>query len=222
MNRYKKEQAKKYIAARKGLSANQITHLDMAGAVQKKVDCLMQDLHMENFSEEYDFMYDSNVDASERGRGINPMSQEYINQVQKKREALGITPLSPAGNAVSGDSYDLCYEDAKKKIYSDVNIKKPPAKACISCGKSLDDKENNPTNLISNEGIGLFKDNTNPQINQQPHITTKLYPDQLVSIVIWGNKELCTDAMLDKAKTEFMSGRQPWFCLGCTAKMVQK
>ena len=51
-------------------------------------------LHIELFSEEYDKMSDSILDAKERAKGINPMSKEYQQKVAKKRKNLGVSPLS--------------------------------------------------------------------------------------------------------------------------------
>jgi hypothetical protein len=83
---------------------------------EKEISELARKIHIEKFSEEYDFMYDSNVDANERDRGINPMSKEYIERISKKREALGVSPLSESGMPISDDTMILCIEEAKKII----------------------------------------------------------------------------------------------------------
>ncbi len=61
-------------------------------------------------------MYDSTADASDRIRGINPMSAEYIEKIQKRRAKLGVTPLSENGSPVSNDSYVLCRKIAEERI----------------------------------------------------------------------------------------------------------
>lgn len=48
--------------------------------------------HVKLFPEEYDFMYDSFSNASQRKRGENPMSAEYIKKTNLRRAALGFTP----------------------------------------------------------------------------------------------------------------------------------
>ena len=116
MNRFKKEEKRKRDEAWKGLSAKEIEILDKNEEEENKISELARKIHAERFSEEYDFMYDSNVDANERARGINPMSKEYIERINKKREAEGVSPLSESGMSTSDDTMDLCIEEAKKII----------------------------------------------------------------------------------------------------------
>ena len=76
-------------------------------------------LHIELFSEEYDKMFDSILDAKERAKGINPMSKKYQLKVAKKREHLGVSPLSISGNSIDDSSWQLCieeYEARKNKL----------------------------------------------------------------------------------------------------------
>lgn len=49
-------------------------------------------LHSRLFPEEYDFYYDSNVDAKLREKGINPMSDEYQQKVNLRRLELKVEP----------------------------------------------------------------------------------------------------------------------------------
>jgi hypothetical protein len=116
MNRFKKEEKIKLDDARKGLSEKEIEILDKKEEEGNRIKELSRKIHRERFSEEYDFMYDSNVDANDRDRGINPMSKEYIERINKKREALGVSPLSESGMSISDDTMDLCIEEAKKII----------------------------------------------------------------------------------------------------------
>lgn len=46
-------------------------------------------LHIELFPEEYDFMLDSGVDSIKRGKGINPMSSDYVQRTNLRRQKLG-------------------------------------------------------------------------------------------------------------------------------------
>ena len=55
-------------------------------------------IHTRLFPEEYDFMYDDHVDVTLRGQGINPMSQEYINETNARRTAGGFTSFSDGSN----------------------------------------------------------------------------------------------------------------------------
>jgi hypothetical protein len=57
---------------------------------------LARSLHIQIFPEEYDCILDSIADAYERSKGINPMSSEYIERVNKRRAKLGFGPY-PGG-----------------------------------------------------------------------------------------------------------------------------
>jgi hypothetical protein len=72
-------------------------------------------LHIELFSEEYDKMSDSILDAKERAKGINPMSKEYQQKVAKKRKNLGVSPLSNSGESVDDSSWELCKEECEAR-----------------------------------------------------------------------------------------------------------
>lgn len=112
MNRFKKEEQKKQRALYEGLSEEETILLDLQLANKEKINQLAQVIHRKFFSEEYNFMNDSIVDAKVRKRGINPMNQEYNQKVTLKRQRLGITPLNKNGRAQSKDSFLLCEEIA--------------------------------------------------------------------------------------------------------------
>ena len=113
MNRFKKEEIRKYKEAREGLSSEQVAELNRVEQEQENVEKLAKSIHVEKFSEEYDFMCDSCLEASERKKGINPMNQEYIEKIKVKRKKLGVSQLSDSGMSVSMDSFDLCLSEAK-------------------------------------------------------------------------------------------------------------
>ncbi|AZG13243.1 hypothetical protein [Cupriavidus pauculus] len=60
------------------------------------------------FSEEQDYIADSNADAADRHNGINPMSEEYLQQVNAKRLALGIPALALSGFPTGNESHVYC------------------------------------------------------------------------------------------------------------------
>jgi hypothetical protein len=72
-------------------------------------------LHIELFSEEYDKMSDSILDAKERAKGINPMSKEYQLKVAKKRKRLGVSLLSNSGDSVDDSSWELCNKESEAR-----------------------------------------------------------------------------------------------------------
>jgi hypothetical protein len=57
------------------------------------MDDKLSALRMELFPEEYDFIYDSGSDSYNRRHGINPMSVEYQETVNKRRLEMGVQPF---------------------------------------------------------------------------------------------------------------------------------
>ena len=116
MNRAKKEEKRKYDEARKGLTVEQVKALNKKDNEKMKIEELARSIHAEKFPEEYDFMYDSFLDKKERESGINPMNKEYIDKINSKRAALGVSPLSESGLPNTNDTMTLCIEEARKEI----------------------------------------------------------------------------------------------------------
>ncbi|MAI07692.1 MAG: hypothetical protein CMF61_01915 [Magnetococcales bacterium] len=53
--------------------------------------------HCKLFPEEYDMFYDSILESNLRAQGINPMSKEYIERVNKRRRSLGFSDFNVNG-----------------------------------------------------------------------------------------------------------------------------
>lgn len=102
--------------ARKGLTSEKINTLNVEEAENIAVVKLARKIHAERFPEEYDFMYDSHVDVSDRRKGKNPMSDEYIAKVREKRRREGMSQPSEDGMATSDDTMELCRQDARREI----------------------------------------------------------------------------------------------------------
>lgn len=85
MNRLKKEEILKQKVKYLGLTDMEIKKLKAEDAKQEKIQELARKIHHEKFPEEYDYFYDSSADAKDRKKGINPMSEEYINEVSMRR-----------------------------------------------------------------------------------------------------------------------------------------
>ena len=81
-----------------------------------RLDKLARAIHAEDFSEEYDFMYDSVLDKKDRDNGISPMSKEYIENFTKKRKDLGVCALSENSwdRASNVGSFELSLAKAKE------------------------------------------------------------------------------------------------------------
>jgi len=116
MNRFKKEEARRYREAREGLSEEEIRELDRKEALENQIRDLAREIHFEWFPEEYDFMVDSISDAKDRHRGINPMSEDYTQRVNARRREFGVSPLGADGMPTSNESWDIAYAEAKKRI----------------------------------------------------------------------------------------------------------
>lgn len=74
---------------------------DLQNKAFKQIDELIAklkvELHAEIFSEEFDYMYDSRVDAADRSKGVSPISEDYTAKVNLKREKLGVSNLNSSG-----------------------------------------------------------------------------------------------------------------------------
>ena len=71
----------------------------------------VKEMHLKVFSEEYDYMHDSIVDAEERSNGINPMSEEYIQRIILKRKKFGVSTLATNGLSLDNSSMNLCIKE---------------------------------------------------------------------------------------------------------------
>lgn len=60
------------------------------------------------FDEETDWMYDSSWDKSDRAKGISPMNHAYTERKNKKRIALGVSPLDASGLGPDNTSFEFC------------------------------------------------------------------------------------------------------------------
>ncbi|WP_394754786.1 hypothetical protein [Crenothrix sp.] len=215
MNKVKREETRKHEEARRGLSDDQIAALNLEDALKAKVHELALSIHAKNFHEEYDLIYDSYADVLDRRKGINPMSQEYIEQIRQKRKALGVSQLSDEGLAVSEDTFIVCENEAKKQIYADVTLKRPPAKTCVFCDKSLEEVGGRRLVAQRIKGVKLSAECMGGGNPDFPYKSVKLFDDLKAYVVVWGEKSLWTESAVNKAKNEFLTGHRPWFCQIC-------
>ena len=116
MNRLKKEAQRKYREAREGLTEAEIKKVDLKEGSEKAMADLTRKIHAEWFPEEYDFMMDSISDANYRKRGINPMSQDYIDRTNARRETFGVEPLSANGMAATKKSWNIAEDEARRQL----------------------------------------------------------------------------------------------------------
>jgi hypothetical protein len=90
-----------------------------------------------------------------------------------------------------------------------------PSDTCLLCGKEIKDIGGKRIIAQSFRGITLdpkFKGGGNAKY---PYQSIKLYDDQEIYVVVWGDKNEWTLPILEKAREEFLNGKRPWFCQAC-------
>lgn len=86
MNRLKKEEQQKYTEKIKNMTVEEKKNFDFLLNLQDSFKSLIDELQVKLFPEEFDYFYDSNVDANRRRLGENPMSEDYIQRMNKKEK----------------------------------------------------------------------------------------------------------------------------------------
>ncbi|MDX1472469.1 MAG: hypothetical protein R3213_13305 [Flavobacteriaceae bacterium] len=109
MNLVEKELAKKRAEEIGGLSKEEIYNID-------KHDALAKELHLQFFPEEYDYMMDSLLDSKERRQRKNPMTAEYVEQVNNRRREFGISPLATNGLPTDNRSWEYAKREARRRL----------------------------------------------------------------------------------------------------------
>jgi len=100
MNRFKKEELKKYQEARAGMTLEEVVEFDAKEAAAEATMQKVYRFHSLLFPEEYDAYYDSISDAKDRRQGKNPMSADYIERTNARRRDLGFDAFSVGSNPV--------------------------------------------------------------------------------------------------------------------------
>jgi hypothetical protein len=108
-NRWKKEEIRKRREARQGLTPEQVKALDEKEAADEALLAETRKFHGDLFPEEYDFMLDDISDARTRARGENPLSSEYQDEVNQRRERLGFSPLAKNGMPTSNETFEFVW-----------------------------------------------------------------------------------------------------------------
>lgn len=123
MNRVEKEKNKKYQEIVKDMSIEDKHNYDFLLKLQTNFKSLVNELHVKLFPEEYDYVYDSGVDANARRLGENPMSEEYVNKMNDKRVKLGFLPLTQDGYAQdSSKTLEYCKKLIRAELdYIEIN-----------------------------------------------------------------------------------------------------
>lgn len=90
-----------------------------------------------------------------------------------------------------------------------------PSETCILCGKSLKDIGGKRIVSQHSKGIALSNKHMGGGNPDHPYQSVKLHDDKDLFVVVWGNKQLWTDLVINRARDEFLKDRQPWYCQVC-------
>lgn len=179
---------------------------------QTKFSKQVKNLHLVLFSEEFDFMGDSSVDLADRSKGINPMSQEHIDRVAKKREAFGVSPLSSNGYSKDKTSYLFCEEavrhtknyreffelkdrNAKQIVFVDMDNVLVNFQSGIDKISSEDKEEYGPEHYDNVPGIFSLMEPNEGAIEAYEWLSQK-FDTYILSTAPWENPSAWTDKLL--------------------------
>jgi len=102
--------------------------------------------------------------------------------------------------------------------------KRIPAESCVLCDKPLD--EISGGRLISQQfrGVCLSEAGKSEGCGNKdnPKKYFKLFDDEEVCLVIWGEENKWTDDAIERAKADYLNGNRPWFCQVCGERKCSK
>lgn len=103
MNRFKEEEKALAGPPAEGLFNN--AKDQTAFASKEGVYMAVRELHMELFAEEYSFMMDSQADLKIRSLNQSPLSEDYLNLVNKRRANLGVSQFDGVDSGICDDTW---------------------------------------------------------------------------------------------------------------------
>ena len=97
----------------------------------------------------------------------------------------------------------------------DKSKRHPPSETCVICEKSLE--EIGGKRIIAQKPRGIIISNEYQDSNKgrYPRHSYELSDNSDKYLVVWGEKELWTDDVIERAKEEYVKGQQSWFCQVC-------
>jgi len=215
VNRWKKENPKAKTARRDGLNEDQIAILELEENNARILDEMTRKLHAELFDEEYEYPYDNWYDKKLRDKGINPLTDEAVEAINRKRAKYGVSPITENGLPAADDSWQFCFGKAREEAFSDLKYRRPPADRCVICEKTIEETGGRRIIAQHSRGVKLGKRYEGGGNPERPHKSIKLYPESDTYVVVWGEKEFWTDARIKRAIQDYQDGRHPWFCQVC-------
>ena len=97
-----------------------------------------------------------------------------------------------------------------------------PADNCLLCDKPLN--EIGGRMIISQRlrGISLSSKYLGGGNKDYPYQSIKLYDEGNLYVTVWGDKSIWTVDIINKAKSEFLNKKHPWFCQVCGQRVCNK
>ena len=104
----------------------------------------------------------------------------------------------------------------------DTDKRYPPSDTCIICEKSLE--EVGGERIIAQKTRGIIVSNECQESNKEryPRHSYKLSNNPNKHLVVWGEKELWTEDVIDRAKEEYAKDQRSWFCQVCGKRTCEE
>ena len=106
MNRFKKEE--KALAEKSEEGFSKLVSEQTGRASKEEIYFAVRRLHMQLYEEEYSFMLDSHADQKKRANKNSPLTEDYLNLVNKKRAELGVSHFRGVNPGICGDTWQFC------------------------------------------------------------------------------------------------------------------
>lgn len=145
------------------------------------------------------------------------MFRQFVEKSTAGREK-DLFPRSETEHAVEKELLAECRAEAEKRIYSRINLKRPPADTCVLCGKSLQDIGGYRIVTQKLRGIGLSETRQGGGNKDFPKQSFKLYDDRDVYVVVWGEPAKWTEAAKKRTRDQYRAGYRPWMCSVCAER----
>lgn len=149
------------------------------------------------------------------------MFRQFVEKSSAAREK-DLFPQDETGAVVEKKLLAECRAEAEKRIYSRIDLKRPPAENCVLCGKPL--QEIGGYRIVAQKlrGLGLSATRQGGGDKNHPKQSFKLYDDGDVYVVVWGEPAKWTEDAKERARTQYQAGYRPWMCSVCAERKCRK
>lgn len=98
-----------------------------------------------------------------------------------------------------------------------------PAATCVICGNALD--QIGGRRITAQDCRGMTVTNTkNGGGHKHFRRWIRLFDDRDIYVLVWGEKSIITDAVIERIRKTYLEGFRPWFCqaYGCGNRQCSK